>query len=53
MPLLMVTFDLYYTPTTLNLAHLNPSMLVNELEDAGAIEGSFRLEGACLLVKGW
>ena len=38
-------------PLTLILAHPNPSMSVNELEDPGVIEGSVR--GACLLVKGW
>ena len=39
-----LTFDLCHA---LTLAHPNSSMLVNELEDLGAIEGSVRLESAC------
>ena len=51
-PLPLVTFNLCHIPATLTLAHPNPSMLVNELEDPGAIEGSVRLEGSLSACEG-
>ena len=41
-----VTFDLCHAPPRLTLAHPNPSPLVNELEDPGAIAGIVRLAGS-------
>ena len=38
--LLLVMFDLYHTPQTLTLAHPNPSLSVNEVEDPGVITGN-------------
>ena len=48
-PIPMLTFDLCHTPPTLTLAHPNPSLSVNELEDPGAIEGlECRRVGDCV-----
>ena len=39
-----MTFDVCHAPPTTTLAHLNPSLSINELEDPGAIAGSVQLE---------
>ena len=46
-----VTFYLRHAPPITTLAHPNPRLLVNELEDPGAIAGSVRLEYS--QSKGW
>ena len=50
--LLLVTFDLCSAPSTLTLAHPNPSPLVNELEDPGAITGSVWLKESLSACEG-